>query len=415
MIEKVLEGRGKIIAEIRASAEPKFLLGDFPVVMGDEDATLNIIFGDAGVGKSLLNQCLIHSLLEYSDEYVVLWFDLEYQSSIAKQRGVDYLLERFSNFYLLKVDEEMVRAFTSEYRKEFTNARFVYALTKEFGERFKDKRIVVFVDSLEDMIDDTSSDAEVKRIFSEFLNLKRTTFIFSHHINKKETANSLKFRGSMVIKAKLSSLLYIEKKEDVNDLEAEYSIDIVKMRALWNGNRKILVTINKEEMKLQEVNKNLHSFERKVLRSAYFLLRKHKEMKKTELIEAIAKRVKANPKSVREVLDKNADLFYISVQSHNKQIYSINLKRLDEFCVAIGIDNDLPDAKKDLIGLLDLVDDNTQFRVALSDNTIILYTKKSILNNIYKLTEEEVKQITDQILNSHSTNQDYNLSELIDF
>lgn len=416
MIDKIIAKRKDIISEIQNADVPRFLLDDFPVVVGDDEATLNIIFGDAGVGKTLLNQSLMHSLLETWDDVIVVWFDLEYQSSVAKQRRVDYLLENFDNFYLLKVDDEIIEEFRKKFGKEFTNARFVYTLSKEFSETFTDKKIVVFVDSLEDMIDDTSSDAEVKKIFTEFLRLKRITFIFSHHINKKETANSLKFRGSMVIKAKLSSLVYIEKKEDVNDFEAEYSIDIVKMRALWDGNRKILITINKNDIKIQNINKNIDSFEKKVLKSAYFLLRKG-EMKKTDLIEAISKQIKANAKSVRAVIEKNSDLFDVYVLSHNKQIYRINAKRIDEFCVVIGIDNSLSDTKKELINLLDSVDNAKKFakkfEVRRNDGSLVVHTVDSIRNSIYKMSDNEASQII-QLIKNRQQEKEVNEDDIVE-
>lgn len=415
LLERVIENRNKIISEIENAELPSFLLDDFPIVLSTSSATINIVFGDSGVGKTLLNQSLMHSVLEFYDDVYVLWFDLEYSADVSKQRGVHSLLKQYENFQLITVNDDVISTFKEYVKKEYTNARYVYLLSKEASEMFPDKKIIVVVDSLEDMIDDTSDDREIKRIFTELLRLRRITFIFSHHINKKETASSLKFRGSMVIKAKLSSLLYIEKKEDINDFEAEYSIDIVKLRTLWNGNRKIIVSIDKGDLRLKDINKNIDSFERKVIRSAYFLLRKS-DMKKTELIEAISKQVKANKQSVRNVIEKNNDLFSVSVGIHNTQTYSLNVDKLDELFVVAGLDNDLSDTKKKIISIIDEFNeagiDDIRVVVRLNGSVIEFKKLSTIKRSIYRLSEYEAGFILEE-LSKKLDNTEY--SEAVDF
>lgn len=399
----------QIISEVENSQLPELFLDDFPFVLASQDeATLNMLFGDSGVGKTLLNQCLINSLLDNYDDVIVVWFDLEYQSSVAKQRGIHNI--NSDRFFYLATTSTAIEEYEKLTQKKFTTSRFIYDLTKSISEHYKYKRCVVFVDSLEDMLNDTSDDKEIKKVFSDMLRLKGVSFVLSHHIAKADISTALRFRGSMVIKAKLSSLVYVEKKEDINDFEAEYSLQIVKIRTLWEGNRKITVIIDKQNMRIKNIDIMHDSTQKKVMREAYFLLKKHNKLKKTELIEMISKSIKISKESVRKIIDANSDLFTISVLSHNRQEYSINLKKIDEFCVVIGIDNELSDTKKALIHLIDSVD-NAKFEVRRDDGSLVVHTVDSIRNSIYKMSDNEANQIIQLIKQQSNEDED----DIVDF
>lgn len=400
MFELVRNSQNAFLSEIESASLPEFLLGDFPIVVaGFLEATLNIIYGDSGVGKSLLAQSLMRSVLESSEDFIVVWFDLEYQAGIAKQRKVDSLIRDFpGRFFLVVYSEEYVKAFRERYRREYTHARFLWAICNDIRKEFPEKRLLVFVDSLEDLISDTSDDREIKTIFHSLLSLKGVTFVFSHHIAKGELSSGLRFRGSMVIKAKLSSLVHIQKKEDINDFEAEFSVNIHKMRALWDGGSMVLVCIDKENLKVKSIVKNTDSYERKVLREAYFILKRENEMKKTDLVKAISSKLKTHHEKVRDVLDKYQKYFAVRKGKHNTHYLMLNYHVIGEYMAHIGLDNELSEVKQELVNELYTMRESgkeiSPIKFIREDGSLVEYRSiEGLLKNIYRMSDNEAHEI----------------------
>ena len=395
VLERIKNKKNKIKEEIENVKPVKFLL-NLPVVLSEEQATINMILADAGKGKSLFNRSIIGSLID-NEEFIFLYFDLEYIAQISKERKFNELLER-DNFYLITPED------VEEIKEEAnikTTSLVIHKIVEEFVKAYKDKKVIVFIDSFEDLIEDTSDDKILKRAFQKLLSLKRTTFIIAHHIAKDITkTNAMRFRGSMVIKAKISSMLYITNRTKETDFEELFEIEILKIRAMYKPVKKLSVRLNLQDFKVLDVITETDTEEIFILKQAFFILKKERQLTKTELIKKVSEKAHKHKDKVRAVIERNPNLFETE-KGEKRTIYyrlTTNKDNLDKYLAVLGLgDSSLSEVKQELLEILDNMKDEEEINIEVKkdDGSLIVYKKvKSIKNDIYNMPDEIAEQIT---------------------
>ncbi|MEO0304545.1 MAG: hypothetical protein ABIM64_04715 [candidate division WOR-3 bacterium] len=438
--ENIISYSKSLVKIISDSKDVEFIL-DLPLIYN----SINFIVGDSGAGKTILNQCIINSLLRKKEDCIIVWLDYEFQSSVAKQRRIDILLEKYPSLiyidaenYIIdhnsRIDDkiENIKNTIDKNEKRKKNeeinmlvkekienpADFVLRISSLFCNSNSDKDKIIFViDSFEDVVENTSDDVRIKNFLRSLLNFcsHNATYIISHHIGKKQDiTDSMRFRGSMVIKNKCASMLLIHSKEKETDTDNDYiySIEILKLRAYASFSRKFFLTVslgndNDNDYVIKKVEKNYDVNTRQVIREAFFLLRSHKHMKKTDLVLSIHKETKVARERVRNIIDSNSDLFNVSVDRHNTQIYSIDINKIEQICLMSGIvvEEHLTIPKQQLIKTLDSVDDDMDLNIEIknSSGVITVYKKKAaILNAIFSISDEDVVALIQNIKNAVS-------------
>ena len=415
-LSSIISNRNKVYEDIVNAKEPEYLL-DLPILVSDDDAVLNMLLADAGMGKSLLERCIVGSVID-DDRFVVIYFDLEYISAVAKQRKFDELLTR-ENFFLVRpMDIDDLRSKTTLK----TTARIVYRILKEFTEHYTNKKFLVIIDSFEDLVEDTSNDTELKRVLYDLLSLKRITYLIAHHISKGGVLNkAMLFRGSMVIKAKVSSMLYLTKRTKENDFEELFELDILKIRSMYKSVNKISVRLNFNEFKVKDILIATNTEEIKVLKEAYFLLRREGTLTKTNLIKMLAESLQKNKDKIRDIIDSHLDMFDIKKGERRTEYFSLttNKEILDSYLAKLGLgDSSLSDVKVNLLRELENIDDNEELNIEVKDerDTLIVYKyKKTIVSNIYRMSDFVASEILEKLRVLKLQNLEDDLYDLVDF
>lgn len=396
-----LEKQSKIRDEIINAKEPEYLL-DLPIVLAEKNgvAILNMVLSDAGMGKSLFTRILLSDVVE-NDDVVVLYFDLEYIATVSKERNFQKLFDN-NNFILIRYsDVDEIRQKT----RLNTTATIVNNLIEGFKMRYPDKKIVAIIDSFEDYIEDTANDTELKRVLYKALSIKGVTYIINHHITKDEMkSNSMRFRGSMIIKAKVTSMIYLTERHKENDFEELFEFEILKIRTAYKPTRKLSVRVNLNELRIKDVIISSNNEEIYILKTAYFILKKEKKLQKTELIKLIAQKVNKNIDKVRNVIDKNIEFFNVEKGEKRTEYYSLNTNadKLDKLLALLGINNNFSEQKQTLFDMCKALQLNNIEQIAEiktnSSSPIHIYTSlSSILNNVYKLSDSEADEILESL------------------
>ena len=408
-ISSIINNKNNVYAEIVNAKDPEYLL-DLPILISDDNSVLNMLLADAGMGKSLLERCIVGSVID-DDRFVIIYFDLEYISSVSKQRRFDELLRR-ENFFLIRHTD------INDFREKTnlkTTARIVYRILREFTEHYADKKFLVIIDSFEDLVEDTSNDTELKRVLYALLSLKRISYLIAHHIAKDALkSNAMRFRGSMVIKAKVSSMLYLTNRTKESDFEELFELEILKIRSMYKSVKKISIRLNFDEFKVKDISTTANNEEIKVLKEIYFLLRKEGVLTKTNLIKMLTEKLKKNKDKIREIIDKHLDMFDIEKGKRRTEYYSLTTNKsvLDKYLAMLGLgDSSLSDEKANLLEELEKISDDEELNLEVKDerDTIIVYKdKRTIKLNIYKMSDFVASQILEKLRNAYET-------ETIDF
>lgn len=403
IVELVEKTQEKLAEKIENAELPVFLLNT-PLIMAqkNEKAHVNVILGDAGVGKSILEVCTINTFLKnnYEDDTTVIYLDLEFQENIAKERNINNLIRDYKGRFLL-VNDVMIEQIKNSFGLKTTLAAFVNFLV-QYLDKYPDKKLIVVIDSMEDFVSDTSNDTEVKRMFNKLLLMRGVTFIFSHHVNKDETKSaSMRFRGSEVIKAKLSSMIYIRNKTKNDDESYNYEITVEKMRAYWQGATKIIIRANTKSWLIENVDIVGDLEELSILKAIYFILIKQK-MIKTELINEVADKLHKNAKKVRSVIDKYAEFFTIE-KNISQKLYKLAIEKIDKLRAILGIDERLSNVKTVLLDNCKALqqsngsDEIAEIQVQRGGKIQVYTTLSAILNNIYTMQDDEAAEILESL------------------
>lgn len=401
---------GKTIKEVcmkeileAKNREVQFAFGlPFPIAP-QGDVMLNMVIGDAGAGKSLLFRALMENIIR-SDEFsdvVIIYLDLEYQDYVAAERRFDELLknDRFYMFTPLAIEKMKEVYGVSQYSFAFIEYISDFIKTHEM----RDKRFVIFIDSFEDFVDDTSDDKELKAIFRKLQSLHGVTIFFNHHITKNDIAKALKFRGSMVIKAKLTSMIYLKEKLIPNDNEIGFVLEVLKMRVSF-GVSNVTVMVNREDFVLKAIKIVDDQDAVFILKNAYFLLVKEKELTKTDLIQTVSRRTGKSKQKVAEVLSKHERLFNIVTKEKNAHIYSLttDVNVLDEYLALFGLGDvsiTSSSVKRELLEYLDKknLEEDIDLRIQYEDKIYVFPKLKTIKYELHKLNDGLVKRILDAL------------------
>lgn len=404
---------------IEQAKEPSYV-GDIPIVLPNEDETtvFNMFVADAGVGKSLLSRAVIQYILDNYDDIVVIWVDLEFQEMVAKQRRILDLIANYSNrFYL--ITQNNVNEIRENSKKLKTTFSIVNFLLSELKKHMSDKRFFCVIDSFEDLVEDTSNDTELKRHFNNLSNLKSFSFLFNHHINKDAVkSHSMRFRGSMIIKAKLSTLLLIQNKTKEDDFTLLFELLVLKVRTAFPPSQKISVRVDINNFEIKDMLITTDVEEIKILKSIYFLLMKEKELQKTVLVNTVSQEVKKRKEKVRAVIQKYSRFFDFAKGVRNEEKVSLtkNVDLLDEFCSLIGVQNrNYTEKQRELWKvLLDMNDDDVIDLTVNFDNKIVEYKYvKTLKNHIHELNDKQVDYILSNLVNKVENT--YDNDDVVDF
>ena len=403
---------------IEHAREVEFLYDlPFPVASFGETAVINMLIADAGAGKSLLVRSIIQNVLNderYKNDLIV-YIDLEFQEQIAKQRKFHELFI-FDNF--VYVENGFIEKLKERYKTKVVSTtikNFLAELTS------LNKRVIVFVDSFEDFIEDSSSDVELKRVFYSLLSLKSLTLIFSHHISKNELqTKGMRFRGSMIIKAKLSSLVFLKEKIEQNDYDVVFNLEVLKMRAYYESNRNISIVVDTNTFEMKAVEIVADKEEIAILKSIYFTLREREMLKKTELRDIVREKTKKSKHKVESVINKHADLFNVSIQDKNTHYYSLtnNISILDNYLALMGLgDSSLSDAKIELLNELEKFSDDEDVNIEVNRGDKVIVYKKilTIKSNIYKMTDDEAEIVLKKLRELNTSVENTTYDDSVDF
>lgn len=424
--------------EIIINAEnPQFLLGDleneenppFPVVLRG----INLIVADAGMGKSLISRGLLERLKNRPDigDFGFVYADYEFDPSVAKERRFNELLEVLGDKFILLVPEteeewskfffenkgyipylepEELEIFEKELAKikkeeklSFRQKVF-FALVFFQAHRFID--VIVVVDSLEDLIVNTSDDGEAKRFINIALSRPNVTYIFNHHVRKaqgRENPLHFSFRGSQVWRGKAKSMLHIVDVTFEDDFTVSWEVYITKMRVKYiPGIRRLFVRLDTTTFDLAyHFNANREAVY--ILRNIYFALKQHKEMKTKELIEYVRKKIKKSPNKVKEVLREFETYFHVENRGKAK-VFSLpkSEEALAELENLLGIEDSK--ALNQMISLLKKMKPEKKYEVEVEgvkmevtkemlEEKIFQYSS-NLLRKLYEALYPQVEEIT---------------------
>lgn len=345
--KKYIKGFAEIVQNFRnfyqekiAQAKPVQYALDLPIVLpsANEESALHVLVADAGKGKSIFSLCLASSILSRYDDTVVVYYDLEFSEVVAKERQVHVLLEKFENrFFYFGLD--FVDAIKQFLDAQQDSLAIIYA-THYFRQLFPEQRLVVFVDSFEDFIGNSSNDEELKGILRAMLSTtKGVCWVLNHHIGKDLSKDpTMSFRGSMVIKAKVTSMLLLTARTKETDFQELFELVPLKIRTAYPPAQKLLVRLSLQNWCIQNVDITSDSEEVFILKNVFFVLKKVKEMKKTELVRTVSEKTQKHHEKVAKTLEKHKEYFDIRRGEKNAQIFRLPTgDRLERFLALIGM------------------------------------------------------------------------------
>jgi archaellum biogenesis ATPase FlaH len=435
------------LEDIESAEEPSFILGSlvegnaFPIPKNG----LTLIIADAGKGKSLLIRALMEQLKGNPDIGFV-YADFEFDRSVAKERGINKLikeleeryilltpknedgyLEFFKNkSYQLYIQPEDLVEFESLLNKIFsikklTDRQKVFFAISLF-QSFMYKEAVIFVDSLEDLVENTSDDAQVKTIARLLTELRENlTFIVNHHIRKPstkpETIFSFSFRGSQVWRNKAKSMLYIFNRDKEDDFTLTYEILITKMRVKYlTGVDRVFVRVNTEDWGL-DYHFNADKEAVYILKHIYWILRKEKSLTKSELKEAVKKKARKGTQKVEEILKEYEN--YFSITRKGKAIvYSLpEGGKLFELKRFIGLeDREHEEALRRVAELINKMPNDYRKEVEIDGKHLVI-TKEALERNYVKYSSEFLDKIYYELASDllEANPEEYDNLEPLDF
>ena len=420
----------EISEEILNAPEPVFLLEKefsldgqnvkvpFPIVEGG----IALVAGEPGRGKTLLLYSLIKHLIQKG--YSVLYADYEFSPDEAKGRRLHELISLAENgkFFILTPtnEDELMGDFLTLLKQEediFLLPEEFEIFKKEAQEILRDKKLssrqkvfflmvyyishkfinpVVFVDSLEDLISNTSDDAEIKTFMKYALAKPQITFVLNHHLRKRVDRNSfITFRGSQILKAKARSLLIIADMEKEDDFTISQTILIEKIRSKYPaGIDKVYTRIDTNTWDLDyEINTDREAIY--ILKTAFFILRERSELKKTELIELIRKRVRKSKEKIGNVLSEYAYLFEVKRGKANSQIYTLpEGEKLLELKRFIGLtDRDYEESVNRVRELIEKIPADWNKEITLQNGLTLNLTREVLERNLFRWSRERLDEV----------------------
>ncbi len=405
---------------IKNAELPEFFLGSvqegnaFPIPKNG----IVLITADAGSGKSLLSRAFVEQIKKQPDVGFV-YADYEYDPSVAKQRKFFELLDELKDRFLYlipEMEEKFWEFLTGEDVKEFLvpeeweifqkelkeikrsklNPRQKIFLATVFFQSHRYIDVVAIVDSLEDLIENTSDDAEVKRFINMALKRPNITYIFNHHIRKpgKGEITKFSFRGSQVWRNKAKVMLHIAETSKEDDFTLDYEIWITKMRvAYMSGIDKVFVRVNTETFDI-DYHFNADKEVVYILKNIYFVLRKYGELKTRDLLEIVKKQARKGSDKVKEVLDKFGHLLEIRKQG-NAKIYTLpEGEKLLELKRFIGLtDRDYEESVNRVRELMEKIPTDWSKEITLQNGLTLKLTREVLERGLFRWNKERLDEV----------------------
>jgi len=419
-LEKLLNIISKERDMIKNAELPEFFLGSvgegnaFPIPKGG----IVLITADAGSGKSLLSRALVEQIKKQSDVGFV-YADYEYDPSVAKQRKFFKLLDKLEDRFLYiipELEEEFWEFLTSgdvekilepeeweifqkelgEIKRSKLNLRQKIFLATVFFQSHRYIDVIAIVDSLEDLIENTSDDAEVKRFINMALKRPNITYIFNHHIRKpgKGEITKFSFRGSQVWRNKAKVMLHIAETSKEDDFTLAYEIWITKIRvAYMNGIDRVFVRVNTETFDM-DYHFNADKEAVYILKHIYFALKKFGELKKSELKEYVKKQAHKGTEKVEEVLKNYSHLLETRKQG-KAIIYTLpEGEKLLELKRFIGLtDREYEESVNRVRRLIEKIPADWSKEITLSNGMTLKLTREILERNLFRWSTKVLNEI----------------------
>jgi len=293
---------------------------------------VNFIVGKGGIGKSYLSYHLVIDLLKQN--YHVFYIDMDNPDDIFVERGLkDKAIEigkgdfikYFNNedYEIAENDEELSKIDDFKFSNNATFAARIINYIKKYKQRFSEQRVVVFIDSLQNIIDDFS----IERMSSGFMRFLRKTarkgltLVILHHTNKQGE----QFKGFTVIRDAADMMYTISGvlKDNQNKV-TDFILKSEKNR--YNTAEKIrFMLLGNYEFEIVETAFD-NIVEDIIARLTFFALNKYKELQKMQLNKHIkSKMPHVGRTKINEILDKFVDLEFLSKRQGDKAAVFLSL------------------------------------------------------------------------------------------
>jgi len=349
---------------------------------------INIFVAKAGEGKTLLLYSLAVQFLK--DGKKVYYLDLDNPVDLPKDRGFPDVVGK------LQVENNLVYLNTNHYlrwletRRRGTIGKFL----KEFLEAV-DEGGIIFLDSIQNFIDtnDQSQATALMNMLRKYSNQKGLTFASIHHIAK----STGKAKGHTQIEDMADSV-YMVKAHKKNSLVESWSLTVSKQRYRTSTELTIKL-LDDFDLEVSDVA-ILDDTTLAILRYAISLIRKSEgQIKQGDLRSAIKEKFESvGNNKIHSILKDftGKGLFLERTGVHNAKYYEINenspyLKLLFE--------NDLSEVKKELLNTVRELEELPE-EIEIKDDTgsiRIFKTPEAIKNSIWKMKDEEARQILNRL------------------
>jgi len=350
---------------------------------------INIFLAPAGSGKTLLLYTLLVNYLRKG--LTCVYIDFDNPVDLPKDRGLvdvikneglqDTLYYINTNHYLRWVEK-------TKGKKKYTE--FLKQIFRDIPEGS-----VVFIDSIQNFVD--VNDQNQTTMFMKFLrhltNLKKATVFAIHHIAK----STGRAKGHTQIEDMADSV-YMVKAHKKNSLVESWSLSVSKQRYRTNTELTIKL-LDDFDFEVSDVA-ILDNTTLAILRYAVSLIRKSEgQMKQGDLRLAIKKKFESvGNNRIHSILKEFTDkgLFVEITGVKNAKYYEVNE---DSPYIKLLFENDLPEVKKELLNTLKEIDELAgDIEIKDKSGTVKIYkTKEAIKRDIYRMTDEQAKELLKQI------------------
>lgn len=351
---------------------------------------INVLFSDAGKGKSYLATSLCLKIAKQNSNVKVFYIDLDNPVVLPKARHLPEVVRNLNinNFYYINslffddIEKEIEKRGLNY--KNITNK--IIKFVKLIDDTTNCKVIVVF-DSLQNFINTN----EIKDVDTALDFMKRHTdkftYILIHHINKIG-----QFKGLTTIRDKADSFYTIDNVDkDIGGYIQSQVIKADKRRFLTEET----VTYRYTDLFSYElIDFSISKEDEIVLRVAVSQLMNNK-MKQKDLVNAISSKVNVGRNKIFATL-KNFEgrLFNVAIGVKNTRYYSIN----DKSEILSFLKKDINPVKQNLLDLVKTLEIaygelSSPISFELHGKLIEYKTFSSIKNNIFSMKQDEAEEV----------------------
>jgi len=386
------------------SVDVKSISNSFVVEEG-----INIFLAPAGQGKTLLLYTLLIDYLRKGR--TCIYIDFDNPVDLPKDRGlVDVIDDEGLETNLFYLNTNHYLRWIEKWKGKKKYSEFLKQIFKDVPEG-----AIVFVDSVQNFIDvnDQNQTTMFMKMLRHLTNLKKATVFAIHHLARSTN----KSKGHTQIEDMADSVYFIKSHKNNNLVEA-WSLTVSKQRYRTSSELTIKLLDN-FRFEVSDVA-ILDDTTLAVLRFAVSYIRKNEgTIKQSDLRKAVKDKFSSlGDRKIFYILKDFADkgLFVERTGIKNTKHYEVNE---ESPYLALLFENELSEVKKKLLDTLKEIDEFTE-EIEIKDDAgsiRIFKTPQAIRNYIWKLKDEEVKEILDKLKNNVSNSNiefDNDLENLID-